>query len=87
MANQLVGQRAAHSLEKERIVGVLEDAPVSLLLDVLQIIPRHPTGRIFLAHVTETAGKLRQPLAIGALAEPLHLEMFGLQKDWTREEG
>jgi len=65
---------------------VLEDAPVSLLLDVLQIIPGRPAGRIFLAHIAEPPGKLGQPLAIGALAEPLHFEMIGLDEAWAGEE-
>ena len=86
MPNQLVGQRATHSLEQERIVRVLEHAPVSLLLDVLQVLPRRAAGGILLAHVAEAAGKLGQPLAVGAFSEPVNLEMIGLQKDWTREE-
>jgi hypothetical protein len=59
---------------------------VSLLLDVLQIIPGSPVGGIFLAHVTESAGELGQTLSIGALSEPFHLEVVGLQKHWAREE-
>jgi hypothetical protein len=65
---------------------VLENAPVSLLLDVLQIIPGGSVGGILLAHVTEPAGELGQALAIGALSEPFHLKVVRLQKDWTREE-
>ena len=65
---------------------MLEDAPVSLLLDVLQIIPGGSVGGILLAHVTESAGELGQTLAIGALSEPFHLEVVGLNKDGTREQ-
>jgi hypothetical protein len=39
-----------------------------------------------LAHVAKTAGELGEPLAIGALSEPAHLQMIGLQKDWARDE-
>jgi hypothetical protein len=59
---------------------------VSLLLDVLQIIPRRPAGGILLAHVTQTAGKLRQPLAVGALAKPFDPEVIGLEESRTGEK-
>jgi len=85
MANQLVGQRAAHSFKQQRIVGVLEDGPVPLLLDVLQILTRGAIGRILLAHVAKPAGELGQALAIGALAQPVNLEMIRFQEDRTRQ--
>jgi hypothetical protein len=65
---------------------VLEDAPVSLFLDVLQIIPGCPARGIFLAHVAETAGELSQLLAVRTLAQPLDLEVIGLQKLGAREK-
>ena len=72
MANQLVGQRPAHALEENRVVRVLEHAPVSLLLDVLEVLARLALRRIVLAHVAETPGKLGESLAVGALADPAH---------------
>src|SRR5712691_8574024 len=60
---------------------------MSLLLDVLEVLARRPVGWILLAHIAETAGKLRQPLAIGALAEPADVQVVGLQKDRAGEEG
>ena len=57
-----------------------------LLLDVLQIVPRGATGRIFLAHITEAAGKFGETLAIGALAEPADLQMVRLDERRTREK-
>ena len=57
-----------------------------LLLDVLQIVPRGATGRIFLAHVTEAAGKFGETLAIGTLAEPADLQMIGLDENRASEE-
>ena len=86
MAHQLVGQRAAHSLEEERVVRVLEHAAVSLLLDVLQVLARRPARRILLAHVAEPAGELRQPLAVGALSQPVHGQVLGLRERRAREE-
>ena len=65
---------------------MLEHAAVPLLLDVLEILARHAVGRVLLAHVAETSGKLGEPLAIGALTEPTDPEMIRLQKDRTREE-
>ena len=65
---------------------MLENAPVSLLLYVLQIIPRRPAGRIFLAHVAEAASILRQPLAVSALAKPFDLEVIGLEEGRTGEK-
>ena len=60
---------------------MLEDAAVPLLLDVLQIIPSEAIRRILLAHVTEAAGEFRQPLTVGAFAEPADLDVIGLQED------
>jgi len=65
---------------------VLQDASVSLLLDVLEIIPRRAARGILLAHVAETAGEFGELFTIGALAQPIDAEMIGLQKDWAREE-
>jgi hypothetical protein len=87
MANQLVGQRATDSLEQKGIVRVLENASMSLLLDVLEVFAGFAVGRVLLAHVAETAGVLRESLPIGALSEPSDLQMIRLQKDGTREEG
>jgi hypothetical protein len=41
---------------------------MSLLLDVLQIVPRRSACRIPLAHITEPSSELGEPLTIGALA-------------------
>jgi hypothetical protein len=59
---------------------------VSLLLDVLQVLPRRAAGRILLAHVAEAAGKLGQPLSVSAFSKPVNLEVIRLQKDWAREK-
>jgi hypothetical protein len=59
---------------------------MSLLLDVLEVFARRAVGRVLLAHVAKTAGKLRQSLAIGALSEPADLQVIGLKKDRTRDE-
>ena len=66
---------------------MLENASMSLLLDVLQVIAGLAVGRVLLAHVAETAGVLRESLSIGALSEPADLQMIRLQKDWAGEEG
>jgi hypothetical protein len=64
---------------------MLEHAPVTLLLDVLEVIARRPARRIFLAHVTKPAGKFRETLAIGAFAKPLHGKVFGLREYGARK--
>ena len=76
MSHQLVGQRTAHALEKDRVVGVLQHAAVALLLDVLQVLARLSLGRIVLAHVTETAGELGELFAAGALADPIDRQVL-----------
>jgi len=58
MPDKLVSQRSAHTLEQERVVRMLEDAAMTLLLDVLQIFARRPVRRILLAHVAKSAGEL-----------------------------
>src|SRR6266550_2336853 len=87
MPDQLVGQRSTDAFQQQRVVGVLEHAAVSLLLDVLQIVARRPVRRVFLTHVTEPAGKFGESLAIGALAEPMDLQMIGFEENRTGEEG
>jgi len=84
MANQLVGQGATDSLEENGIVRVLENASMSLLLDVLEVFAGFAIRRVLLTHVAETAGVLRESLSIGALSEPADLQMIRLQKDRTR---
>src|SRR6185437_10479790 len=86
MPDQLVRQRPAHALEEHRVVGVLQHAPVSLLLDVLQVLPRLPRRRVLLAHVAEPAGEFREPLTVGSLAHPVHGQVSGLAEAWTREQ-
>ena len=66
---------------------MLENASMSLLLDVLEVLARRPVGRILLAHIAETACKLGQPLALGALSEPADVQVVGLEKDRASEEG
>ena len=65
---------------------MLENAAVPLLLDVLEVFPRRAVGGILLAHVAETPRELREPLTVGALAEPVDREMRGLRERGTREE-
>ena len=60
---------------------------MTLLLDVLQIIARDPICRIFLAHVTKTAGKFGESLTISAFAEPADLQVIGFEKNRTGKEG
>jgi len=85
--HQLVRQRAADPLEQEGVVRVLEDAPVPLLLDVLQIVARRAARRIVLAHVAEPARELRQSLAVGALADPVHVQVVRRGEHGAREDG
>jgi hypothetical protein len=86
MADQLVSERPAHALEEQRIVRVLEDAAMSLLLDVLEILTRVPLGRIPLAHVAEASREFGESLAVSALAEPRDGKMRGLRESGTRED-
>jgi len=65
---------------------VLEHAPVSLLLDVLQILASGSIGRILLAHVTQATGEFGEPLAIGTLAEPADLQVIWLQESRARQK-
>ena len=66
---------------------MLEDAAVTLLLDVLQVFARRPVRRVLLTHIAESAGKLRESLAIGALAKPFHGEMRRLSEGRTCQNG
>ena len=66
---------------------MLEHTAVPLLFDILEILTRGPAGRIALTHVTEAAGKLREPLTVGGLTNPLHRQMAGLNELGTREHG
>jgi hypothetical protein len=65
---------------------VLEDRAVPLLLDVLEIVPSSTAGRILLTHVAEPPSEFGETLAIGAVTEPVNLEMIGLQEGWTRQQ-
>ena len=58
-----------------------------LLLDVLQVVARRPVCRIFLTHVAKPAGKFGESLAIGALAEPMNLQVIGFEENGAGEEG
>ena len=64
---------------------MLEDAAMTLLLDVLQIFARRPVGRILLTHVAESPGELGKSLAVGALAEPFHGKMRRFSEGRTRQ--
>jgi len=86
MPHQLVSKRATHSLEKQRVVRMLENTPVTLLLDVLEILSRRTVRRILLAHIAEPPGKFRESLTIGAFAEPVDREMRRLVERWARED-
>src|SRR5215207_7364312 len=85
MPNELVRKRSAHSLQQQRVVRVLENAAVSLLLDILEIVSRVAVSRILLAHITKAPGELSESLAVGAFAKPLHGKMTRLGERWTRE--
>src|SRR5262249_33339753 len=86
MSHELLRQRPAHSLEQNRVVRVLENAPMSLLLDVLEVLAGRTLGRIVLAHVTQTPGEFGESLTIGAVAHPRHRQMLRAGKAWTRDE-
>jgi hypothetical protein len=64
---------------------VFQHAAMPLLLDVLEVLTSGSPSRIPLAHVTEPSGELGQPLAIGALTDPLYRHMLGLGKLRTSE--
>jgi hypothetical protein len=66
---------------------VLQNAPVPLLLDVLEIIARGPIRRIALTHVTQATRELREAFSIGAVAEPVHGQVCGLRECGTCENG
>ncbi len=85
VAYELMGERAAHSLEKERIVRVLENASVSLLLDILEVFPSRPARGILLTHVAEASRKLRESLAVSTLAEPVDWQMRRLGEGGSGE--
>src|SRR5918999_25647 len=87
MPDQLVRQRSADPLQQDRVGGVLEDAPVPLSLDVLEVIARRALRRVRLAHVAESPRELRQPLAVGAVAEPVDRQMVRRGERGPREEG
>src|SRR2546423_2715123 len=86
MAHELVGQRTTDSFHQQRVVRVLENRPVSLLLDVLEILAGRAVGRILLTHVAQASGELCESLTVGALAKPTNLEMLRLQKNRTRQQ-
>src|ERR1019366_4032744 len=52
-----------------------------------QVLRRAPVGRILLAHVAESAGKLRQPFTIGPRLVPLDLEMRWFDELWSADDG
>src|SRR2546423_12573214 len=86
MAHELVGQRTTDSFHQQRVVRVLENRPVSLLLDVLEILAGRAVGRILLTHVAQTSGELCESLTVGALAKPRNLELLRLQIYRTRQQ-
>src|SRR6185437_10141769 len=74
------------SLEEKRIRGVLENASVSLPLDVLDVLVSRSARRIALAHVAETSSEFGKPFAIGRLSDPIHGQVRRLGERWTREQ-
>src|SRR2546430_2628484 len=76
VAFELVSQRATHTLEQDRVVRMLEDAAVTLLLDVLQVIAGLALRGIVLAHIAKPSGKFREALTVSAIADPAHREML-----------
>ena len=57
-----------------------------LLLDVLEVLARLALRRIVLAHVAEPAGELGEPLAVGAVADPVHRQMLRAGEARAREQ-
>ena len=66
---------------------MLQDAPVPLLLDVLQVVAGGPVGRIVLAHVAQPPGELCEPLTVRAVAYPRHAEVIRGGEGGTSEHG
>src|SRR4029078_11184476 len=87
MTHQLVRERPAHSLEEQRVVRMLQYAPVPLLLDVLEVFARLALRRIVLAHVTEPAGEFRELFAVGALTDQTHREVLRHRAHRPGEKG
>src|SRR6185437_7009348 len=65
---------------------MLENAAVSLSLDVLEVLARRSTRRVALAHVAEASGKFRESLAIRRLADPVHRQVRWLDERGTCEQ-
>ena len=60
--------------------------PISLLLDVLEIVAGVALRRIFLAHVAEPTRELGETLTVGTLAEPGDRKMGRLGEDGSGQE-
>jgi hypothetical protein len=87
MPDKFMAQRPAHAFDQQRIDRVLQDAAMPLPLDVLEILASVPPRRVLLAHVTEPARELGEPLAIGARPDPVHGKMRWLGERRAREDG
>src|SRR4029078_2621245 len=58
---------------------------MSLLLDVLEILPSGPVRRILLTHVAEPPCEFGEFLTVSALTEPIDGKMRRLGEGWARE--
>src|SRR4029079_13536740 len=65
---------------------MLEDRPVTLLENVLEILGGAPARRVMLAHVAKAPGELRDPFAIAGFTLPLDRQMGRLQELGTGDE-
>jgi hypothetical protein len=65
---------------------VLENASVTLLLDVLEVLACRSARRIPLTHIAEATRELGQLLAVSAFAEPVDSQVVRFDEGRAREE-
>src|SRR4051794_40787714 len=87
MPHQLVAAGAGDPLNQHHVGRVLEDRPMALLKNVLEIFGGAPARRIVLAHVAEAPGELRDSFAVTRFPLPLDRQMGRLQELGTGDEG
>ena len=66
---------------------MLEDRPVPLLQDVLEVLGGAPPGGIVLAHVAEPPGELGEALAVGGVTLPCDGQVRRLQELRAGDQG
>src|SRR5262245_11823762 len=66
---------------------MLQHRPVSLFLDVLEVLGGAAVGRIALAHVADAACELGQPLPARSVALPLYRHVTRFQEFRPGDEG